>query len=96
MLDTLNRLRAQGYEDFDISEVEAHAMLGDTALALDLLETELDNDWMNLWWYAFDGPNLADLSAEPRFVAMYERVRQNMHALRDGLEPRFTEIPDDE
>lgn len=94
VLETLDRLRAEGYEDFDVSEVEALAMLGDAALAMDLLEAEIDNDWMNLWWYAFDGPNLAALAAEPRFAAMQERVRQNMQSLRDSLDPRYFSPPE--
>ena len=89
VLDTLDELRANGYEDFDISEVEAHAMLGNTDLAMDLLEAEIDNDWMNLWWYAFEGRNLAALAGNPRFVALYGRIRQNMQSLRDALEPRY-------
>lgn len=94
VLDTLAELRVDGYEDFDISEVEAHAMLGNTALAMDLLEAEIGNEWMNLWWYAFEGPNLAGLAGEPRFVALHERVRRNMHALRDSLEPRYLKPPE--
>lgn len=93
VLTTLDDLRADGYDDFDISEVEAHAMLGNSDHALDLLESELEKDWMNLWWYAFEGPNLAALAGEPRLAALLARVRTNMQVLRDGLEERYLTPP---
>lgn len=94
VLVALDRLRADGYEDSDISEVEAHAMLGNTDLALDLLELQLDNDWLSLWWYVFESRNLAALAGEPRFVALRDRVRENMRLLREGLDPRYFVPPD--
>ncbi|NKI35600.1 tetratricopeptide repeat protein [Wenzhouxiangella sp. XN79A] len=88
-LVTLRTLREEGYEDFDLAEVEAHALLGNRDLALDLLEAHLDQDWMSLWWFIFESRTLQALSGDPRFEALAERVRQRMHLLRDGLEPRY-------
>lgn len=94
VLALLEELRADGYEDFDISEVEAHALSGNHEIALDLLETQVDNDWINLWWYALEGPNLRPLAEKPRLVGMLERIRQNMRSLRDGLDKRYMAPPD--
>jgi tetratricopeptide (TPR) repeat protein len=93
VLSTLARLREDGYEDFDISEVEAHALLGNKEYALTLLEAQLDKDWLNLWWYVFDGAHLQALADDARFIAMHERVRSNMHALHDGLVPHLLTPP---
>lgn len=92
-LSTLARLREDGYEDFDISEVEAHALLGNKEDALAMLEAQLDKNWLNLWWYVFDGSHLKALADDDRFIAMHERVRNNMHALHGRLEPRFLTPP---
>lgn len=94
VLAMLEGLRADGYEDFDISEVEAHALLGDHELALDLLETQIDNDWINLWWYALEGPNLRPLADEPRLIGLLERIRQNMRSQLEGLDQRYMVPPD--
>lgn len=94
VLATLETLRADGYEDFDISEVEAHALSGNHELALDILETQMNNDWINLWWYALEGPNLSPLVDKPRLIGLLERIRQNMRSQRDGLDKRYMTPPD--
>jgi len=92
-LKALDDLRREGYDDFDISEVEARAMLGETERALDLLEAHIEHDWLDLWWYVFDGPQLSALAGQPRFEALADRIRQHMHALRDGLDPIYLTPP---
>lgn len=94
VLDTLEQLREGGFADFDLSEVEAHAMLGNADRALDLLDAELQLDWLNLWWYILDSRNLAPLAAEPRYRALVDRVRSTMRVLRDGLEPELLVPPE--
>lgn len=96
VLAELDRLRESGYAEFDLSEVEAHALLGHHERALDLLEAEFDQDWMNLWWYILESRNLAPLADEPRYRALVDRVRSTMHALRDGLDPGFLDPPERE
>ena len=93
VLAVLEELRADGYEDFDISEVEAHALSGNHEFALDLLDTQMDNDWINLWWYALEGPNLSPLADKPRLIGLLERIRQNMRSQRDGLDERYMAPP---
>jgi tetratricopeptide (TPR) repeat protein len=92
-LAVLDELRREGYDDFDISEVEARAMLGQTEQALDLLEAHVEHDWLDLWWYVFDGPQLSALAGEPRFETLAERIRERMHALRDNLDPVYLAPP---
>ena len=94
VLETLDALRKEGFDEFDLSEVEAEALLGNTERALDLLEPELANDWMSLWWYILDSRNLAPLADQPRFRTLIDRVRSTMHVLRDQLEPQYFEPPD--
>jgi hypothetical protein len=89
----LQSLRDEGFDDFDLSEVEAAALLGNAGQALDLLEPEMTNDWMNLWWYILDSRNLAPLGGNPRFEALRDRVRHRMHVLRDDLDPKYFEPP---
>ncbi|AKS40600.1 tetratricopeptide repeat protein [Wenzhouxiangella marina] len=93
-LDRIAQMRLAGFEDFDIAEVEALAMLGEHAEAIALLEARLDLHWLNLWWYAFDGPHLAALREEPGFQALRTRIEERMHRLRDGLNEALLTPPE--
>ncbi len=93
VLDALAALREEGFAEFDLSEVEAHALLGNADRALDLLEAELSLDWINLWWYILDSRTLAPLADEPRYRMLVDRVRSAMQVLRDGLEPEYLVPP---
>lgn len=93
VLQTLASLRADGFEDFDLSEVEAYALLGNSERALDILETQLENNWLNLWWFVFDSAQLRPLAEEPRFLAIRQAVEDQMRALRANLDDLYLTPP---
>lgn len=88
-LAVLADMRASGYEDFDIAEVELLALLGESDRALEVLDAGVSNDWLNIWWFMATSGNLAPLHDDPRFETVFERIRVHMHALRDGLEGKI-------
>lgn len=74
-----NRPRT-GHFGFDIADVEIHAMLGDTAKALDLLESAVAGNWRRNWWMLPHNRQLASLKDQSRFKALIEQLRREAAA----------------
>jgi hypothetical protein len=90
----LAQMRESGHEDFEPTEVELLALLGEADRAIAILDAGLENDWLNMWWFMATTGNLGPLQDDPRFIAIFDRVRKRMHELRDGLDAEFLRIPD--
>jgi TolB-like protein/Tfp pilus assembly protein PilF len=74
-----NRPRT-GHFGFDIADVEIHAMLGNTAKALDLLEGAVADNWRRNWWMLPRNRQLAALRDEPKFKALLDQLKREAAA----------------
>ncbi|NBB93671.1 MAG: tetratricopeptide repeat protein [Gammaproteobacteria bacterium] len=67
-------------------EASLHMLEGNEAAALDALEALVDRDWRYYWWALEGQPEYAPLLDDPRFQALYERLRAGVREQREYFE----------
>lgn len=80
----LDRFERNGNSWAGIAYIRARicSLRGDTKAALDELEKAYERGWRRAWWMRND-PSMRRMAAEPRFLALLERIESDLKVLRD-------------
>jgi TolB-like protein len=91
----IRRIGRLGYLGYGISDVQIHALRGETKKALALLREAEEAGWRGPFWryYRDVDPNLASIRNEPEFKRTFDDIERDMARQRAALAARPKDAP---
>lgn len=81
-IDYYNVLETRREKPYIWAPVDCWIIKGDTAKALDLLETQVANDYFAYWWVIYQWPWWESVRSEPRFQAAMQSIEEKVAVQR--------------